>query len=341
MALSSDYNTFNDIPKPGLPYVEGYEFSVIEHFPPEPLITSFILTPDEATKRENIDVLTRCLTRNPIPGRRGSRCLRLKIREAIRVGDEKTSQIVLVDVISGQLSSTRVVAKLYDPLYYGHSNDDVDPFIWVDVEYTRESAAYRYLHGHGQKCGSIPDYYGSYSMDIRHSDHQVRTVRLILLEHISGHPLTTLHPSDFPDSFWKAVMKQIVDVESQLYQINLRHGDTHPRNVMIQGDKIDPSEPHVKFIDFGHASVGRSPNPQNSDQETRFLPGVYISPLLRWFQSRGREPVCHFEEWINWNWNEWLLGAYRSDKESITPEMIRKWLPASMRQQFQSLIEPR
>ncbi|PWY64966.1 hypothetical protein BO94DRAFT_504973 [Aspergillus sclerotioniger CBS 115572] len=337
MALSLDYNTLNDIPKPDLPYTKGYEFSVIEHFPPEPHIKSFNLTPDEAAKRETIDVLTRALTRKPIPGQQGSKRLRLKICDTIRVGDGKTSQIVLVDVISGELSKTHIVAKLYDPLYYDHSNDDVDPFIFIDVEYTRENAAYRYLHG--KKQNGIPDFYGSYSMDIRYSDHQSRTVRLILLEYISGDFMTTLDPNNFCDRFWKTVMKQIVDLESQLYKINLRHGDVHPRNVIIKNHDIKLAEPGVIFIDFGFASIGRSPNPQNNIYEKKFLPGVYISPLLRWFKARGREPICNFENWITWDWNGWLLGNYLFDKENITPEMIRKWLPPSMRQQFQSLIE--
>lgn len=339
MTLSLDYNTLNDIPKPDLPYVNGFEFSAIEYFPPEPRIKSFTLTPDEAAKRANIDVLTRCLTRKPIAGCQGSQCLRLQIREAIRVGDGKTSQIVLVNVISGQPFGTLIIAKLYDPLYYDHSNDDVDPFLFVDVEYTRESAAYRYLHGKGQKC--IPRYYGSYSMDISYSDHQLRTVRLILLEYVNGYSMVTINPNNFPGYFRKAVMKQIVDIESQLYKVNVRHGDTHPRNIIIQYHNIEMSEPRVKFIDFGHAVIGRSPNPQNRDYEKRFLPGVYISPLLRWFKARGREPVCNFQDWINWDWNEWLLGTYLSDKDNITSELIKKWLPANMRQSFQDLTELR
>ncbi|GAB1198166.1 hypothetical protein APSETT444_007474 [Aspergillus pseudonomiae] len=337
MSFSLDFNTLNGISKPDLPYVEGYEFSVIEYFPPEPQIKRFILTPEEATKRENTDVLTRCLTRKPISGRSGSQRLRLKIHKAIRVGDEKSSQIVVVDVISGQLPSTRVVAKLYDPLYYDHSADDVDPFLFVDVEYTQESAAYRYLHAQGQKY--IPNYYGSYSMDITHYDHQFRTVRLILLEHVNGQSMTTLRPIDFPDYVWKAVMKQIVDIESQLYKINLRHRDTHPRNIIIQDFNPDLSKPHVKFIDFGHAIIGRSPDPQNDDQERMFLSGIYISPLLRWFKTRGREPICNFDEWINWDWNEWLFETYQSDKETITPDMVQKWLTDSARRQFQSFYE--
>lgn len=53
MAFSLDYNTLNDIPKPDLPYVVDYEFSVVEHLPPEPLeIKSFFLTSDEAHERK-------------------------------------------------------------------------------------------------------------------------------------------------------------------------------------------------------------------------------------------------------------------------------------------------
>ncbi|KAE8311012.1 hypothetical protein BDV41DRAFT_543319 [Aspergillus transmontanensis] len=332
MSFSLDYNTLNGIPKPELPYVEGYEFSVIEYFPPEPQNKRSALTPDEAAKRVTTDVLTRCLIRNPISGQLGTRCLRLKVHKAIRVGDGKTSQIVLVDVISGQLPNSRVVAKLYDPLYYDHADDDVDPFLFVDVEYTRESAAYRYLQGQGQEC--IPDYYGSYSMDISYSDCQRRTVRLILLEHIAGLPMTALCPKDFPEDFQKAVMKKIVDVESQLYKINLRHCDTFPRNIIIQGINLNLSELHIKFIDFGHSIIGRSPDPQNGDLEKEFLPGLYISPLLRWFKTWGREPICNFDDWVNWDWNEWLFETYQSDMKHITPDMLQKWLPDRARQQY-------
>lgn len=62
-------------------------------------------------------------------------------------------------------------------------------------------------------------------------------------------------------------MKQTVDVESQLYKINLRHGDTHPRNVMIQAHDIELSEPRFKLIDFRYTIIGRSLSPQNEDLE--------------------------------------------------------------------------
>ena len=75
----------------------------------------------------------------------GSQSLLLRIRDILQVGDERTLQVVLVDVISSQLANTCVVAKLYDPLYHNHS-DYTDPFLYIDLEYARESAAYKYLH---------------------------------------------------------------------------------------------------------------------------------------------------------------------------------------------------
>ena len=115
MTLSLDFNTLNDIPKSSLPYVEGFEFSVLEFFPPEPQVKTFMLSPDEALQRQNTDVLKRCLAKNLLSGPVGSCALHLRIKKAIRVGDGKTSQIVLVDVVSGQGFTTPPVAKLYDP----------------------------------------------------------------------------------------------------------------------------------------------------------------------------------------------------------------------------------
>ena len=308
--------------KPDLPYVVGHEFSVVEHVPPQPLeIKSSLLTPDEIAKRQNKDALTLCLDRNPIAGRQRSRSLLLRIRDTIRVGDEKTSQVVLVDVISGQLANTRVVAKLYDPLYHDHS-DYTDPFLYVDLEYARESAAYKYLHDREGK--GIPEYYGSYSTEISHPGQGSRTVRLVLVEYVDGVPMTTL-PTDVSQDFRKAVMKQVVDIESKLYKINLRHCDIHPQNIIIQGINTDLSKLCIKFIDFGRAAIGRSPDPTDYEFEEEFLPGIYISPLLRWFPG-DKEPVSKFEEWIDWDWNEWLLETYRSDIKDITFDMKDKWL---------------
>ncbi|KAB8262157.1 hypothetical protein BDV32DRAFT_136854 [Aspergillus pseudonomiae] len=331
MTLSLDFNTLNDTPKPDLPYVEGYEFSALEFSPPKPQTKpAFGLTPEEAFQRENTDVLARCLAKKAFPGQPGSHTLRLKIREPIRVGDGKTSQIVLVDVVSGQ-GATPIVAKIYDPLYYDHSNDDVDPFLYVHIEHNRETAAYRHLQGCAEK--HVPEYYGSYTMDISYSKGQFRTVGLILSEYINGESMDTLQPQNFTQPVRKAIMQQIVNVESRLYEDNLWHRDTSPRNIIISTSNL-----HITFIDFGHASLGRSRDPTDKDQESRFLPGTYISPMLRWYRTRGREPVSNFEEWIDWDWNSWLFETYGSDRRMINADMIQRWVPPSARQEVASKL---
>lgn len=69
-----------------------------------------------------------------------------------------------MEVVSGPHSGQRVVAKFYDPLYYDDGQDDVDPLLSVDVEYSRESTAYRYLLTRGQQ--HIPNFYGTYSLEL-------------------------------------------------------------------------------------------------------------------------------------------------------------------------------
>ena len=187
-----------------------------------------------------------------------------------------------MDVISGQLANTRVVAKLYDPLYHDHS-DYTDPFLYVDLEYARESAAYKYLHDREGK--GIPEYYGSYSTEISHPGQGSRTVRLVLVEYVDGVPMTTL-PTDVSQDFRKAVMKQVVDIESQLYKINLRHRDIHPQNIIIQGINTDLSKLCIKFIDFGRAAIGRSPDPTDYECDFTLFQHFKVSiALMRFYDN--------------------------------------------------------
>ncbi|PGH28953.1 hypothetical protein GX50_08299 [[Emmonsia] crescens] len=98
-------------------------------------------------------------------------------------------------------------------------------------------------------------------------------------------------------------MKAVVDAESLLY-INNRSKDSG-------------------IVDFGKSSVGRTPFPE---EEERYLPGVEISPLLRWNQAWG---FWHaFDEWIDWDWQAWLEDTYAGTRSSITDHMRSIWLPS-------------
>lgn len=129
-------------PKPEIPYIRGQQWTVTEHFPPKPPIDRCCGFEPEARKEAwNTDSLTRCVRHPPTSGSYGTQKTSLRIVDGIRVGDGNTAQTVLVKVVSGQYSGMRMVAKFYDPLYYDDGQDDVDPLLTVDMEYSCESTA--------------------------------------------------------------------------------------------------------------------------------------------------------------------------------------------------------
>ncbi|RAL09225.1 uncharacterized protein BO97DRAFT_352472 [Aspergillus homomorphus CBS 101889] len=327
-----DFNSFHTIPKPPIPYVEGYEFSVVEHFPVKPKRSPDVdFTTTEYERRTTQELVHRCVRRSPKKGTMGTRELGLKVFLPLRIGDNEMSQVALVEVTSGHLAGMRVVAKLYDPLYYDHATLRWNPFSYVEADYAREVAAYRHLHE--DNLGEyIPQLYGSYSTSIVHPGVGTRAVRLILVEYIHGTSMYHLAPNDFPEEVHRHIMYQIVKAESQFYAVDVRHGDLYQRNVIISGEaRHDPNNrPRVTIIDFGRANIGRAiPRLLNWSLEPRLLPGVYVSPILRW--HRGITPKPNdFAMWCMWAWNEWLCHEFRDDIPAITPEMER-WVPDDVR----------
>lgn len=57
------------------------------------------------------------------------------------------------------------------------------------------------------------------------------------------------------------------------------------------------------------------------EKENSFLPGTYISPILRWDSENINPLTDEFETWIDWDWNSWLREEYSHDIEGITPYM--------------------
>ncbi|PWY70855.1 hypothetical protein BO94DRAFT_438154, partial [Aspergillus sclerotioniger CBS 115572] len=151
----------------------------------------------------------------------------------------------------------------------------------------------------------IPNFYGSYSMDFTHPDGRHCTVRLILIELVDGCTMNTLDPKSLSQLVRKAIMEQIITVESRVYEIGVDHFNTYPRNVLIEGLEMGPSRVHIKLVDFGHAKIGRSPHPEQIP-ESHYLGGTSISPILRWTTDGEREPMDSYDEWVDWDWNEWI-----------------------------------
>lgn len=328
--LSLDYNTVHKIAKPPLPYVPGNELRVVRHDPPPPAPPRWRrvdLEYEAAREREEVDALTRCLLHPPAEGKLiPQQSIRLQILDTIRAEDGHPAQLVTVRAISEDSSIVHdeVVAKFYDPLYYNHYSDDVNPFLCADRQYAWEAAAYSRLSG--SQITEIPAYYGSYSLEIPVANKS-RFVRLILIQKINGTPMDKLSPNDFSLSQRQAIMKGIVDVESQVYKNDVRHLDLHPRNVIVQN--VSSARPKVVIIDFGKCYIGRSYDPEEEpEEEQAMLPGTYISPRVRWsVADEGNFRVRPFEEWITWNWNAWLKSEYKDDE--VTDYMAAHWGPES------------
>jgi hypothetical protein len=113
----------------------------------------------------------------------------------------------------------------------------------------------------------------------------------------------------------------IIDSETALCNREIVHRDIYPRNILV----LQPSDHarEVVLVGFGKARISRSPFPE---WEERFLPGVPISPILRWIQPRE----C-FDGWVDWDWKAWVERHYEHTRGSIMEYMQRKWGPKDRR----------
>lgn len=251
---------------------------VRSHSPPSPTVGSCSLNPNTAYERESKHPLERCLLHPPLPGSDRPHTVLMELTGTIRIGDNQSAQLAAVQVLNvtpttthGLLTNQTLVAKLYDPLYFDHDQDDADPFLCVDRDYSRETATYTAL---SKLQGTvIPKYYGSYSLEIPVDATRKRFVRLILIELITGTSMQQLDPAGFSQLERQIIMKAVIDVESLIYTYNVQHRDIHPRNIIVAG-KFAPSHSRkVVFIDFGKSVVGRSKFSRRSDGGTAISPG--------------------------------------------------------------------
>jgi hypothetical protein len=81
------------------------------------------------------------------------------------------------------------------------------------------------------------------------------------------------------------------------------------------------------IVDFGKAWISRTHPFLPPEAAKKYLPGVPISPLLRWSKAWWPYLQVAFDEWIDWNWEPWLEHHYGSTRDSITKEMEEVWQP--------------
>lgn len=237
---------------PPIPYTIGSQFTAIAYDPP----TGFLEHHDWYWRAdgqirddiENLPPLEACLRHPPAEGKLGSTSIHFRVLEHVRVGDQKNSQVLKVELTGSDvnvaadgssqrprgcahhnsaltptpqhfsLPGAQVAAKLYDPLYVDFAECEPDPFHNCDAAFYLETQAYRdYLRPLYGVC--VPHFLGAYTIDVpvtsaeqaTGSLRRTRPVRAILYEYIPGVPLSNgMFEGEWMSMYNQAQRKQIM-----------------------------------------------------------------------------------------------------------------------------------
>ncbi|EEH47849.2 uncharacterized protein PADG_03933 [Paracoccidioides brasiliensis Pb18] len=272
--LSASYCARYNKSKPPLSYFPGQEFCIHPHTPPAP------------ANRLRSSYLMRGIGKGKV---------RILFVGPVRIGDQHSAQLVTVymvdktpDILDSIPTDKYLVAKLCDPLYFDHEQDDVDPFRYTDLAYSHETAAYRLLYP--LEGTVIPKYYGSFTLELPILNKKTsRSIRLILIEKVPGISMQRLNPTNHTRSERQNILKAIVDAESMLYAHDILHRDIHPRNVLV----LDSAHRCVVLIDFGYCGIGRTPSNSPAEWKAKYLLGVPISPIAALGSGHSPCPPTH------------------------------------------------
>ena len=304
--------------KPPIPYQPGVILSAQTYTPPP--TPSYYNTWAYGKLRQDIaeqHSLQLCLQYPPAAGVPGRETFQLQIQRPIRVEDLARSQIVRAQVLNREpdlalpglpafTATAGVAVKLYDPLYYDFDDFNPNPFANCDAAFARETRTYLQLQPVYDYL--TPRFYGSCSVDVPIPDKpsQMRPVRAILYDYVSGTSLASSEITDYTMPQRKAIMSAIMDHHSILWQMDVEHNDLHPRNVLVisakEGEKAD-----VRFIDFERAMCGtraREGHIATTEPEPR------TEIIKRWLDEDANDYAVDFLWFIDWPWNEWLRNEY-------------------------------
>lgn len=258
----------------------------------------------------------------------------LEITDEIRVKEDGGAQIVVCRLSGLQ---QEVVAKIYDPLYYGFANrmwsaQPRDVTYEADMDYAREVAALSELDD--QLGGTdVPKYYGSWTFQIPldlPDGRKTRDVRLVLMEHIKGTVMTDLKPESFSEPTRMDLVARMVEAVSRILFAGVRHGDVSQRNVMVclaGPDKVE----RVALIDFNYAVVSRLDNMRavSPGAKPDPKPAKLPNPINKWW---GGALYAVAGEWLPESWEfrlralqEWLYERYFESEEYEPPWRELNW----------------
>lgn len=323
------------------PYKIGFTTTALRHEPPDPFDPEHTRasSSEELVNLDAISQIEFCMSNQPLPGRTMTdQTSILSITSVIRTGPRRGAQLVVVN--------KSLVAKIYDPLYYDPS-DDSDVVRRADEMYSHEAAAYNHLQKFPEVSNLVPKFHGSWTIGIPvHFNKdgatvsQLREVRLILIEHLDGIPMTRKDPHTLSEHAKSVILAQCIDAEIRLLNTGLNHTDFVPRNIILQGCDYETPNIQVKVIDFDWCDLLLHPKYFDPcfaqdwrESKTKWAP-LLPNPVKRWTNLRNYAQLgwCsqNRSEWRSWLWD--VFGhddRYRPvrwdpDRPEIPPRYVNK-----------------
>lgn len=149
---SGDTATFKFLTqKPKLPYTVGSCLKAHPHTPQPPdndNFPGFEFDYNHEREMYSVHPFHRCLLYLPWLGRTEVGVVEFKIVDWVQAGDPSSTQVIKIRILNSTINlptDMDILAKIYDPLYFNHIQDNVDIFRYTDFCYRRESAAYKHL----------------------------------------------------------------------------------------------------------------------------------------------------------------------------------------------------
>jgi hypothetical protein len=146
----------------------------------------------------------------------------------------------------------RLVAKIYDPLYFFDPAYEADPALYVDTCLANEIEAYDRLST--IQGTFIPRCYGCYICPV---PGQNRNVWVLLLQHIPGPNLSKSDPSQLSSVERRIVMDKVVDAACHIARIGgIYNRNYAPKNTILWPNDSDDTTKSVDNSDEGAVESG-------------------------------------------------------------------------------------